>query len=55
MKYGRKERGHEGKKSQTRPNYSAKDLPMELHEGRESPYHRLGKLTNLTYSLIYGS
>ena len=33
---------------------SAKDLSMELPEGHESPYHRLGKLTNLTYSLIYG-
>ena len=30
-----------------------KDLPMELPEGRETPYHRLDKLTNLTYSLIY--
>ena len=33
---------------------SAKDLRMELSERRESPYHRLNKLTNLTYSLIYG-
>ena len=40
MKSGRKERGHEGEKSQTRPA-SAKDLPIELPEGRVSPYHRL--------------
>ena len=26
---------------------NAKDLPMELREGRESPYHRLDLLTNL--------
>ena len=32
----RKERGHEGEKSQTKPNY-AKDLTIELSEGRESP------------------
>ena len=30
-----------GEKFQTRPNYSAKDLPIELPEGRESPYHKL--------------
>ena len=30
---------------------SAKDLTIELPEGRESTYHRLD-LTNLTYSLI---
>ena len=33
----RKERGHEEEKSPT----SAKDLPIELPEGGESPYHRL--------------
>ena len=33
---------------------NAKDLPKELPEGRESPYHRLDYLPNLTYSLIYG-
>ena len=33
---------------------SAKDLLIELQEGCESPYHRLNKITNLTYSLIYG-
>ena len=32
---------------------NSKDLPMELFEGRESPYHRLDKQTNLTNSLIY--
>ena len=32
----------------------AHDLTIELPEGRESPYHRLAYLTNLTYSLIYG-
>ena len=32
---------------------SAKDLAIELSEGRESPYHILDYLTNLTYSLIY--
>ena len=42
MKYGRKERVHyKGEKSQTRPNYSDKDLAIELPEGRESPYDRL--------------
>ena len=42
MKYGRKERGHyKGEKSKTRPDYSAKDLTIELPEGRESPYHIL--------------
>ena len=35
MKSGRKERGHEEERS------SAKDLPMELLEGRDSPYHIL--------------
>ena len=39
-KFGRKERGHEGEKSQTRPT-SAKDLTIELSEERESPYHKL--------------
>ena len=34
---------------------NAKDLPMELPEGRKCPYYRLDKITNLTYSLIYGS
>ena len=33
---------------------SAKDLTIEHNEGRESPYHRLDSLTNLTYSLNYG-
>ena len=36
-KSGRKERGHEGGKNLT----NAKDLPIELTEGCESPYHRL--------------
>ena len=37
---GRKERGHyKREKSQTGP--SAKDLTIELPEGRESSYHRL--------------
>ena len=30
---------------------SATDLTIEQSEGRESPYHRIDKLTNLTYSL----
>ena len=29
---------------------TAKDIPIELSEGCESPYHRLDKLNNLTYS-----
>ena len=33
---------------------NTKDLPIELPEGHESPYHRLDQTTNLTYSLIYG-
>ena len=44
-----------GEKSPKQGLISAKDLPIELHEGWESPYHRLDYLTNLTYSLIYGS
>ena len=48
MKYERNGRGDEGEKSQTRPNYSAKDLTIKLPEGRESPYRRLDKLTNLS-------
>ena len=39
MKYESKERGEEGLTN-------AKDLPMVLPEGRESPCHRLDKLTN---------
>ena len=30
---------------------STKDLTVELHERRESPYRRLDLLTNQTYSL----
>ena len=41
MKFGRKERGHEGEKSTKQGLTSAKDLPMELAQRRESPYHRL--------------
>ena len=37
MKYIRKERGHEGKKSRGLTN--AKDLPMKIPEERESSYH----------------
>ena len=33
---------------------NAKDLPIELLEGREFSFHRFDKLINLTYSLIYG-
>ena len=40
MKYERKERGHKGE-SPKQGLTSAKDLPMELPEGRESPYHWL--------------
>ena len=36
-----KERGHEGE-SPKNGLTNAKDQPMELPEGRESPYHRLG-------------
>ena len=39
---------HKGEKSLTR----AKDLTIELREGRDFLYHRLK--TNLTYSLLYG-
>ena len=39
-KYGRKERGHEGKSFKQNLT-SAKDLTIDLPEGRESPYHRL--------------
>ena len=41
MKYGRKERGTIRGKSPKQGLTSAKDLPIELPEGRESPYHRL--------------
>ena len=42
MKYGRKERGHyNGGKSPRQGLSSAKDLTIELSEGRVSPYHRL--------------
>ena len=51
MKYGKKERGHEGGKSPKQDLTSAKDL---IPEGRESSYHRLDSLTNVNYSLIYG-
>ena len=43
-----------GGKSPKQGLTSAKDLPIELLQGRESPYHRLNELTNLTCSLIYG-
>ena len=46
--------GTVGGKSPKQCLISAKDLPMELPEGYEFPYHRLDKITNLTYSLIYG-
>ena len=38
MKYGGKERGHKGK-STKQDLTNAKNLPIELPEGRESPYH----------------
>ena len=41
MKYERKERGHYNGKSSKQGLSSANDLPIELPEGRESPYHRL--------------
>ena len=41
MKYGRKERGHNKGEISEQDVTSAKDLIMELLEGRESPYHRL--------------
>ena len=40
MKSERRERGHEGKSPKQSLN-SAKDLPMELHDECESPYHKL--------------
>ena len=40
MKYETKEHGHEGEKSQ-QDLTSAKDLTIELFEGRESPYYKL--------------
>ena len=46
MKYGRNERSKE--KSAERSLTNAKDLTMELPEGRESPYHRLYRLSNPT-------
>ena len=41
MKYGRKERGTIRGESPKQGLISAKDLPIELPEGCESPYHRL--------------
>ena len=41
MKYGRKEKGTIRRKSYKQDLTSAKDLTMELSDGRESPYHRL--------------
>ena len=40
MKYGRKERGHYKGGSPKQGLTNAKDLPIELPEGRKSPYHR---------------
>ena len=53
IKYRGKKRGTK-EKSPKQDLTSAKDLTIELNEGRESPYHRLD-LINLNYSLIYGS
>ena len=44
------ERGHEGEKFKQGLT-SAKDLTIELPDGRESPYHRLDY--NLTTNLCY--
>ena len=44
MKYGKKERGHyKGEKSQTKSQQSLAltICPIDLPEGRESPYHIL--------------
>ena len=42
MKYGRKERGHyKGKNPKQGLTTAAKDLTIELPEGRESPCHKL--------------
>ena len=38
-----------GDKSPNHGLISTKDLPMELSEGRESPYYRLDWITNLIY------
>ena len=45
MTYGRKEHGHYKEESPKQGLTSAKDLPIVLHEGHESPYRH----TNLTY------
>ena len=41
MKYGKKERGHYKEENSKQNLTSAKDLTIELLEGRESLYHRL--------------
>ena len=41
MKYGRKAREHHRGKRLKQGLSNAKDLTIELPEGRESPYHRL--------------
>ena len=41
MKYGRNKRGQEREKVSKQGLTNAKDLTIELPEGRESPYHRL--------------
>ena len=42
------------RKSPKQGLFSVEELTIELPERRESSYHRLEKLTNLNYSLIYG-
>ena len=41
MKYGRMEREHYKGEKPKQNLTNAKALPMELPEGRQSPYHRL--------------
>ena len=53
MKYGRRNVGKK-RKNPKQDLTSANDLTIEIPDGRKSPYHRLDKLTNLIYGLIYG-
>ena len=42
-----------GEKSSKQGQTIAKDLSLLLPDRRFSPYHRIDKITELTYSLIY--
>ena len=41
MKFGRKERGHNNGERSLQGLISAKNITIELSEGRKFPYHRL--------------